>query len=303
MEKQEVRPHKWAKEIIAWANGAKIERKASKILNSKWSISASPIWDNDCWEFRVYDPLREVREAFDRGETIQGRLGNFSIWNDYNNNFTTVTGESIKDSNGWEWRVKPVNKLELGKDYIHNDGDWLVISRVGNHRNLGFTNLGGVFICDMFCTSPEMWREATKEEVKKFFESHLIKIYGEDWIDVKVKECLHFKDEPKVNTGGFKVCIVKTYEGWKVWNKNGCLFKGGEWAEVLEEEIQYIPFEEGDKEQFRGKWIKRKNGDIEMKVTSFGSFGGNTFLIERRSPKQLLEDFTFIDGTPFGKIK
>lgn len=31
-EKQEVRPHKWAKEIIAWANGAKIESKASTIL-------------------------------------------------------------------------------------------------------------------------------------------------------------------------------------------------------------------------------------------------------------------------------
>lgn len=214
-----------------------------------------------------------------------------------------MTGESIKDSNGWEWRVKPVNKLELGKDYIHNDGDWLVISRTEYGKNLGFTNLGDAFRYDLRCSIPLAWREATEEEVVKFFERYLIKRYGEDWIDVKVKECLHFKDGSKVNTGGFKVCIVKTYEGWKVWNKNGCLFKGGGWAEVLEEEIQYVPFEEEDKEQFRDKWIKTKNGGVEKKITSFETLSTNTFLIEGKCSKYLFENYTFLDGTPFGKIK
>lgn len=233
MEKQEVRPHKWAKEIIAWANGAKIERKASKILNSKWSISASPIWDNDCWEFRVYDPLREVREAFDRGETIQGRLGNFSIWNDYSNNLTTMSVESIKDSNGWEWRIKPDNELEVGKDYVHIDGGYLVLDRVGVEYNKGFTPNG--FSTEIYCGSVFEWREATKEQVLKFFAKHLIERYGEDWRDVKVKECLHFKDEPKVNTGFYSTYIRKSSNEWRVWNKNGCLFKDGKWAEVLGE--------------------------------------------------------------------
>src|SRR5699024_11933142 len=71
----------------------------------------------------------------------------------------------------------------------------------------------------------------------------------------------------------------------------------------LTREVKYVPFEEEDKEQFRGKWIKRKEGNLEMKITRFETLSTNTFLIERRSPKQLLEDFTFIDGTLFGKIK
>lgn len=303
MEKQDIKPHKWAKEIIAWANGAKIERKASTILNSKWSISASPIWDRNCWEFRVYDPLREVKEAFDRGETIQGRIDNFSMWIDFSKNLTTLSFDSIKNINGWEWRIKPTDNLKEGKDYIHNDGDYLVIDRVGNFGNLGFTHNGERFDRQLICSNPENWQEVTKEEVKKYFESHLIKRYGEDWRDVKVKECLHFNYELKVNTGGFKVGIVKTFEGWKVWNKNGCLFKGGEWAEVLGEETQYAPFEEEDKEQFRGKWIKRKDGSIEMNITSFGTLSTNTFLIEGKCSKYLFENFTFLDGTPFGKIK
>ena len=298
MEKQEVSPHKWAKEIIAWANGAKIECRLRD--SDVWTLESNPSWFEDV-EYRVYDPLIEVREAFDRGETIQGRLGNFSIWNDYSNSFTTVTGESIKDSNGWKWRVKPDNELEVGKDYIHNDGDWLVIDRKGNERNSGFTD-NGYYYSSICCSSPKNWIEATKEQVISSFKKHLIERYGGDWKNVKIKECMYQNDD-YTNEGLNSVDIDKYSGVWKVWNKNGCLFNGKEWAEVLEEENQYVPFEEEDKEQFRGKWIKRKEGNLEMKITRFETLSTNTFLIERRSPKQLLEDFTFIDGTPFGKIE
>ena len=35
---------------------------------------------------------------------------------------------------------------------------------------------------------------------------------------------------------GINLANIYKYNGvWKVWNKNGCLFNGKEWAEVLEE--------------------------------------------------------------------
>lgn len=423
MEKQDVKPHKWAKEIIAWANGAKIEEKVSTRLGSKWNITSSPAWDNSYWEFRIYDPLREVKEAFERGETIQGRMDNFSIWNDYSKSLGTISVESIKDSNGWKWRVKPVNKLEVGKDYISTQGDILIINRNGERGNLGFDNEGNYYKTALYCNTPELWREATKEEVRGFFEKHLIERYGDDWKSVKIKECMHHGDE-YINEDLHFVDIDKYSDSWVVWNKNGCLFNGKEWAEVLEEEeieiddwkvcdnfgekvfrhfihfctstgstgnnlkwrkatkqevlkapnydgtathqefpfevgdkviarwaerpevltvkesvgkhkfkyeecaegsyidagtdtwcyateqeinppkeVLYVPFEEEDKEQFRGKWIKRKDGDIEMKVTRFGTLSTNTFLIEGKCSKYLFENFTFLDGTPFGKVK
>ena len=435
MEKQDIKPHKWAKEIIAWANGAKIEGRKiipatttqTKDTVTNWYVVNNPTWVTDLvgfrFEYRIYDPLREVKEAFDRGETIQGRMDNFSMWIDFSNNLTTnlttLSVDSIKNSNGWEWRIKPTDNLEEGKDYIHNDGDYLIINRSGYGNNLGFTQFGSVFRCDLFCSNPEAWREVTKEEVKEFFERHLIKRYGEDWRNVKIKECMRNDDEfDEYTNKGINSVDIDKYAGvWNAWNKNGCLFNGKEWAEVLEEEIgfdnwkicdnfgervfrhnrtstgnnlkwrkatkqevlsapnydgsathqefpfevgdkviarwaerpevltlkesigkhkfkseecgegsyidagtdtwcyateqeinipkkvEYVPFEREDKEQFRGKWIKRKEGDLEMKITSFGTLTTNTFLIEGKCSKYLFENFTFLDGTPFGKIE
>ena len=125
-------------------------------------------------------------------------------------------------------------ELELGKDYIHNDGDWLVIDRIGNCGNSGFIRNGVRFATNLFCSNPKSWREATKEEVKRFFERHLIKRYGEDWKNVKVKECV--KLGVTFNDYDLSVVIVKRIDtGWEVWNSNHCLYNNGKWAEVLEE--------------------------------------------------------------------
>jgi len=42
-----MKPHKWAKEIIAWANGAEIEKW---MLNDTWQIVSHPDW----YEYEVY---------------------------------------------------------------------------------------------------------------------------------------------------------------------------------------------------------------------------------------------------------
>ena len=131
--------------------------------------------------------------------------------------------------------VKSEFKLEVGKDYIDVDGDFLIINRTGERDNSGFDNEGGYYKNYLYCTTPNVWREATKEEVKKFFERHLIERYGENWRDVKVKECMQYPSKPEVNTGVYDVYIRKYSNEWRVWNKNGCLYHKGKWAEVLEE--------------------------------------------------------------------
>lgn len=46
-----MKPHKWQKEIIAWANGAVIEYRMD---GSDWSIDHDPDWYvEDEWEYRV----------------------------------------------------------------------------------------------------------------------------------------------------------------------------------------------------------------------------------------------------------
>lgn len=59
-DKQEIEmtkniPHKHYKEIIAWANGAKIEKlqlRVNSIMASEWVDSPSPSWSED-WQYRV----------------------------------------------------------------------------------------------------------------------------------------------------------------------------------------------------------------------------------------------------------
>lgn len=64
-------PHKHAAVIRAWADGAEIEYR-SALRGSVWSPLAlsSPAWDLS-FEYRVRDPLREFKEAYAAGKTLQ----------------------------------------------------------------------------------------------------------------------------------------------------------------------------------------------------------------------------------------
>ena len=127
-----------------------------------------------------------------------------------------------------------VKKLEVGKDYITNYG-LIVIDRSGDCCNRGFDD--GDYEHDLFCKTPENWREATEEEVIEAFKRHLIHRYGEDWETMKIKEkhinCTFGRE---LNDGSWSVEIGKCYDGWNVWNENGLLYCNGIWVERLEEE-------------------------------------------------------------------
>jgi hypothetical protein len=46
-----MKPHKWAKEIKAWASGAEIE---VRYLDELWESNLKPLWNEDAgWEYRI----------------------------------------------------------------------------------------------------------------------------------------------------------------------------------------------------------------------------------------------------------
>ena len=69
-----MKPHKWAKEIKAWADGAEIEGKwqwAQKDSHaSEWCVLESPDWDTEAWIYRI----KPQPEKSKYGEVITGRL-------------------------------------------------------------------------------------------------------------------------------------------------------------------------------------------------------------------------------------
>lgn len=130
--------------------------------------------------------------------------------------------------------VKSEFKLENGKDYIRVDGDFLIINRKGERDNSGFDNEGDYYKTGLHCATPNVWREATNEEVFGFFEKHLVERYGEDWRNVKIKDAIYGHND-QINNGEKNFDINKYNGTWWVWNNNGCLFHKGKWAEVLEE--------------------------------------------------------------------
>ncbi len=61
---------------------------------------------------------------------------------------------------------------------------------------------------------------------------------------------------------------------------------------------EYIPFDDSDRDEVRGKWIKSKCGSNEVQLTRFGRD-----MAQNMSWQFLFDQWTFLTGEPFGKIK
>lgn len=57
-----MKPHKWAKEIKAWADGAEIEQK--QITVNKWVEFDGDWLVSDCWEYRIKAQQKEPRYLY-----------------------------------------------------------------------------------------------------------------------------------------------------------------------------------------------------------------------------------------------
>ena len=131
-----------------------------------------------------------------------------------------------------------MDKLEVRKDYIDMyEGNVIIIDRIGGFKNKGFN--GNNFGCDLFCSNPNEWREATAEEVIEAFKRHLVYLYGEDWETMKIKD-RHPNSSATINNGEWDVVISKLFNGWCVHNKNGLLYYNGIWVDRLGESKIHI---------------------------------------------------------------
>lgn len=76
-----MKPHKWAKEIKAWADGAEIEFR-TKLYDSwgRWVGDNNPDWDADSdWEYRIKPTPKEPQYLY----VYKGGLGDAIALNQY----------------------------------------------------------------------------------------------------------------------------------------------------------------------------------------------------------------------------
>lgn len=75
-----------------------------------------------------------------------------------------------------------------------------------------------------------------------------------------------------------------------------------EQMDLFNKELGYVPFTFEDRDQFRDRWIRNKAFGFEYKIIGIVD---NTIKITGYSCtyEQAFKEFTFIDGTPFGKLK
>jgi hypothetical protein len=73
-------PHKWSKEIKAWADGSDIERKAKSW--KKWEIDTCPQWNDGFMEFRIKTRHQAVKDAYEAGAKVETKWSEEIGWRD-----------------------------------------------------------------------------------------------------------------------------------------------------------------------------------------------------------------------------
>lgn len=133
--------------------------------------------------------------------------------------------------------------FEVGKVYRDDDGWIFYCTEIGRKGHLyGYGIMRGEYefvenIDDINCfysniASRQNLTEVTPEEWKEAMTNELIRRYGEDWKNVKLKS--NFLKLELLNDCFFYPNITST----EIWNRNGCIFKDGIFAEVLDNQSE-----------------------------------------------------------------
>ena len=90
-----MKPHKWAKEIKAWADGAEIEQRChspsiKEIIWSDWEQFDGDWTEEKHWEYRIKPQPKEPQYLYVYGD--EGGL-NFSQWHTEFNNGVQYIGK------------------------------------------------------------------------------------------------------------------------------------------------------------------------------------------------------------------
>lgn len=138
--------------------------------------------------------------------------------------------------------------LEVGEDYITNNGTKVVFDRGEDGWGYGFAF--GKWKDAIQCVDPNVWKKVEDtddrscDKIMDLLEEEAIRRFGGDWAYAQIKECVfNGRKYEHLNKGIITVEISKRLNGWEIWNKNGCIFYGGKWAEPLEEEEEFEPFQ------------------------------------------------------------
>lgn len=99
---------------------------------------------------------------------------------------------------------------------------------------------------------------------------------------------------------GKEIEMRRNGEEWKL-NRNPMFANDFEYR--IKPEPELIPFDYSDAEFLIGKAIKAKDGSCFSIISLVGRSIGIILVTKKHSFKDLLNLFTFIDGSPYGKIK
>ena len=81
-----MKPHKWAKEIKAWADGAEIEQRYIGSATSTyqiyidWHTTNDLHWDNPSWEYRIKTQPKEPQYLYVYFNHLTGVCGFCTEW-------------------------------------------------------------------------------------------------------------------------------------------------------------------------------------------------------------------------------
>src|SRR5680860_653726 len=161
-------------------------------------------------------------------------LVSVSAWIEYDSGLLRFTNtkfisftEYDLESGGFS-QERPEPKLEVGKSYRLKKGPCVVICKRNKYNSYGIQ--ADKWSNEIKCSVPEEWQEIPESEAIELLERECVRWGGEGWKDAKVV-CLYSPEGNLSNTGKY-ITSITTYE---IWNKNGCIFKDGVWAEKLEE--------------------------------------------------------------------
>ena len=77
------KPHKWAKEIKAWADGAEIEcRFLYAQVEQKWQVTNAPRFEDPQWEYRIKPQPKEPQYLYVYFNHLTGVCGFCTEWGD-----------------------------------------------------------------------------------------------------------------------------------------------------------------------------------------------------------------------------
>ena len=160
----------------------------------------------------------------------------------------TITKEQILEIAGWanlynlgqviEWFPDAFKKeMEVGKWYKNHNTkiDFLLNYQGQKDEQINYGFWRGKW--GEFYTDSLNYIEATDEEVEEALKNEVIKRFGKDWRSAKIEKCLV---HGYIN-GNFPIGITTN----EIWNKNGCIYENGVFAEPLKSKV--ITIEKAEK--------------------------------------------------------